>query len=54
MRGNNLRYLSKSERAALEEFIARLREHYADEVVHVILFGFKVRGNFDEESDWMC
>jgi len=50
MRGDNLRYLSESERAALEEFIARLREHYADEVVHVILFGSKVRGGFDEES----
>lgn len=51
MESNDLRYLSESERAALEEFIARLRERYADEVMHVILFGSKVRGDFDEESD---
>ncbi|MEA3459354.1 MAG: nucleotidyltransferase domain-containing protein [Chloroflexota bacterium] len=51
MEGNGLRYLSESERAALEAFIARLRECYADEVVHVILFGSKVRGDFDEGSD---
>jgi len=51
MKGNDLRYLTESERAALEEFVARLRERYAEEVVHVILFGSKVRGDFDEESD---
>jgi predicted nucleotidyltransferase len=35
----------------LSEFVARLREKYAGEVVLVVLFGSKVRGDFDEESD---
>lgn len=37
----------------MSEFIARLREKYADKVVLVVLFlfGSKVRGDFDDESD---
>ena len=31
--------------------VARLREEYADEVMLVVLFGSKVRGDFDVESD---
>ena len=46
-----LRHLTSREKAALSEFVARLREKYADEVVLVVLFGSKVRGDFDEESD---
>ena len=46
-----LSYLTGREKAALSEFVARLRERYADEVVLVTLFGSKVRGDFDEESD---
>jgi predicted nucleotidyltransferase len=46
-----LKHLTGQERAALSEFVARLREKYADEVVLVMLFGSKVRGDFDEESD---
>ena len=46
-----LRHLTNREKAALSEFVARLRERYADEVVLVTLFGSKVRGDFDEESD---
>lgn len=46
-----LRHLNSREKAALSEFVARLRERYADEVVSVTLFGSKVRGDFDEESD---
>jgi len=46
-----LRHLTSREKAALSEFVARLREKYADEVVLVTLFGSKVRGDFDEESD---
>jgi len=36
---------------ALEVFMDRLRQQYADQVLHVILFGSKVRGDFDAESD---
>lgn len=46
-----LRHLAEREKAALSEFVARLREKYADELVLVMLFGSKVRGDFDEESD---
>jgi len=46
-----LRHLTSREKAALSEFVARLREKYADEVMLVVLFGSKVRGDFDEESD---
>ena len=46
-----LRHLTSREKAALSEFVARLRGKYADEIVLVTLFGSKVRGDFDEESD---
>ena len=46
-----LRHLTSREKAALSEFVARLRARYADEVVLVVLFGSKVRGDFDVESD---
>ena len=51
MNEDSLRYLTTREKAALSEFLARLREKYADEVVLVVLFGSKVRGDFDRESD---
>ena len=46
-----LRHLTSQEKAALSEFIARLQDEYADKVMLVVLFGSKVRGDFDEESD---
>jgi len=46
-----LRHLTNREKVALSEFVARLRERYADDIVLVTLFGSKVRGDFDEESD---
>ena len=46
-----LRHLTSREKAALSEFVARLRARYADKVMLVVLFGSKVRGDFDEESD---
>jgi len=49
--GNDLKHLAKRERAALEEYLRRLRQEYEDQVLRVTLFGSKVRGDFDEESD---
>jgi len=46
-----LQYLADRERAALDEFLTKLREQHGNEVVLVSLFGSKVRGDFDEESD---
>ena len=51
MRQNGLNHLTKNERAALDDFVARLRQDYADQVIRVVLFGSKVRGDFDVESD---
>lgn len=48
---DELGHLTSREKAALSEFVARLRARYADQVVLVTLFGSKVRGDFDEESD---
>jgi len=46
-----LRHLTPHERDVLAEFLSRLREKFDDQIAHVWLFGSKVRGDFDEESD---
>jgi len=46
-----LLHLTANERAALVAFVDRLRERYGDDLLHVILFGSKARGDFDDESD---
>jgi len=46
-----LKHLTPPERAALADFLARLREQYADEVVSVRLFGSRARGEGGPESD---
>jgi hypothetical protein len=44
-----LQHLTPHEREVLAEFPSRLRERCGDRIVHVWLFGSKVRGNSDEE-----
>jgi predicted nucleotidyltransferase len=51
MRDTRLEHLSKNEKAALAEFLACLRQGYADQILHVILFGSKARGDSEPESD---
>lgn len=46
-----LRYLNNRERAAIQEYLRRLRAVYGDAVLRVVLYGSKVRGDFDTESD---
>lgn len=46
-----LKHLADHEQAALREFLTKLRKQHGSEVVLVSLFGSKVRGDFDEESD---
>ena len=46
-----LKHLTEQERAALEEFVARVRESHEGEITCITLFGSKARGDFDEESD---
>ena len=47
----HLAHLTPNERAALEELVNRLRRHYREDLLHVVLFGSKARGDFDQESD---
>ena len=46
-----LRHLTPHEREVLCEFLSRLQERCSDCIAHVWLFGSKVRGDSDEESD---
>lgn len=46
-----LAHLRENERAALADYVSRLRMKFPDEVQRVILFGSKARGDADEESD---
>ncbi len=43
--------LRPNERAGLTTFVERLRQRYGDELLRVVLFGSKARGDFDAESD---
>jgi hypothetical protein len=51
MKKDGLRYLTTRERQALREYLERLRAEVGDEISRVILYGSKVRGDFDAESD---
>ena len=46
-----LQHLTENERAALNAFVARLRQCYRDDILRVVLFGSKSRGDFNAESD---
>ena len=43
--------LKSNERAALEAFVAGLREQHGHRLVRVVLFGSRARGEGDAESD---
>ncbi len=43
--------LQPNERAGLAAFIEQLRARYGDDLLRVVLFGSKARGDFDVESD---
>ncbi len=51
MKERSLSHLTSNERAAVTEYIARIRSCFPDRVLAVILFGSKVRGDADVESD---
>ncbi len=46
-----MRHLTAREQRALAEYLRRLEEEYGDAVVRVVLYGSKVRGDCDAESD---
>ncbi len=43
--------LRPNERAGLTTFVERLRQRYGNDLLRVVLFGSKARGDFDAESD---
>jgi len=51
MKRNAFKYLTLRERKALAEYLTRLRQEFGEQVQRVILYGSKVRGDFDKESD---
>jgi predicted nucleotidyltransferase len=46
-----LSHLTPNERAGLTVFIHRLHQDYGANLLRVILFGSKARGDFDDQSD---
>jgi len=48
---SGLGHLTEREAAALDEYVRRLRQEHSDQVVRVVLFGSKARGDADQESD---
>jgi predicted nucleotidyltransferase len=46
-----LGYLSKQEKKVIESFVKDLRARLGDQIVSIRLFGSKIRGDFDKESD---
>lgn len=43
--------LMPHERAGLTAFVERLHQRYGDDLLRVVLFGSKARGDFNQESD---
>lgn len=43
--------LASNERLALNEYLARLRQQFAEKIVHVWLYGSKARGDSGSEAD---
>lgn len=51
MKEEGLQHLTDRERAVLNEFLSKVLEQHGSDVELIRLFGSKVRGDFDEESD---
>ncbi len=47
----SLSHLTSNERAALSALVDRLRQRYSGDLLRVVLFGSKARGDDDAESD---
>jgi predicted nucleotidyltransferase len=48
---DSLSHLTPNERAAVMEYVARIRSRFPQHVLAVMLFGSKARGDADAESD---
>ena len=47
----DLYYLNKTEKSLIDAFVKELTEKLGDEIVSIRLFGSKVRGDFNKDSD---
>jgi hypothetical protein len=50
MKKNGLKHLTANERRALKEYVRLLGAEFGDEIQHVILYGSKVRGDFNKST----
>jgi predicted nucleotidyltransferase len=48
---NELKYLSETEKRAVNSFVKQLQENLGDHILDIRLFGSKVRGDFRSDSD---
>jgi predicted nucleotidyltransferase len=48
---DSLSHLTPNERAAVMEYVARIRSRFPQHILAVMLFGSKARGDADAESD---
>ncbi len=46
-----LHYLSRNEKKVVKSFVEELRNRLGNEIIKIVLFGSKIRGDFSEESD---
>ena len=51
MRERSLSHLTSTERAAITEYVSRIRVRFTDRILSVTLFGSKARGDAHAESD---
>jgi len=51
VKAHSLSYLTANDRAAVMEYVARIRNRFPNRVLSVVLFGSKARGDADAESD---
>jgi predicted nucleotidyltransferase len=48
---NSLKYLTTNEKNALNALVSKLKEKLKSQLVQIKIFGSKVRGTFQEDSD---
>ena len=46
-----LHYLSRNEKKVVDPSVEELRNRLGNEIIKIVLFGSKIRGDFSEESD---
>ena len=51
MTENDIAFLGAKEQAALNSLVVQLDQRYGEDLLRVILYGSKARGDSDEESD---